>query len=82
MVKKGHKYVTLLQINVHRVMILSKKLYLRWRIIYLTERDIYLSGRDIYFEKGHNLYIYIYIYIYIVSMEYKGCEKMNVAMTD
>ena len=26
MVKKGHKYVTLLQINVPRVMILSQKL--------------------------------------------------------
>ena len=70
MVKKGHKYVTLLQINVPRVMILSQKLgkfiwqgdiyltvrdiYLRWRVIYLTGRDIYLTGRDIYFEKGHN----------------------------
>ena len=70
MVKKGHKYVTLLQINVPRVMILSQKLgtfiwqgdiflkvrdiYLRSRVIYLTRRNIYLTGRDIYFEKGHN----------------------------
>ena len=63
MAKKGHKYVTLLQINVPRVMILSQKLgkfiwqgdiYLKWRVIYLTARDIYLTGRDIYFEKGHD----------------------------
>ena len=70
MVKKGHKYVTLLQINVPKVMILSPKLgkfiwqediylsgrdiYLTGRDIYLTGREIYLTGRDIYFEKGHN----------------------------
>ena len=70
MVKKGHKYVTLLQINVPRVMILSQKLgtfiwqgdiyltvgdiYLRWRVIHLTRRDIYLMVRDFYFGKGHN----------------------------
>ena len=70
MVKKGHKYVTLLQINVPRVMILSQKLgtfisqgdlfltvrdiHLRWRVIYLTKTGIYLTGRDIYFGKGHN----------------------------
>ena len=67
MVKKGHKYVTLLQINVPRVMILSQKLgtfiwqgdifltvmdiYLRFRVIYLTRRDIYLTGRDIYLRR-------------------------------
>ena len=70
MVKKGHKYVTLLQTNVPRVMILSQELgifiwkgdiyltvkdiYLRWRVMYLTGKDIYMIGRDIYFEKGHN----------------------------
>ena len=70
MVQRGHKYVTLSQINVPTVMILSQKLgklilqgdiyltvrdiYLRWRVIYLTGRDIYLTGREIYFEKGHN----------------------------
>ena len=56
MVKKGHKYVTFLQINVHRVMILSQKLgkfIWRWDI-YLIKRVIYLTRRDIYFEKGHN----------------------------
>ena len=71
MVKKGHKYVTLLQINVPRVIILSNKrgkfirqwdisltvkgISLRWRVIYLTGRNIYLTGKDIYFEKGHIL---------------------------
>ena len=71
MVKKGHKYVTLLQKNVPRVLILSQKLekfiwqgdiyltvrdiYLRRRVIYLTGRDIYLTGRDIYFEKDRNI---------------------------
>ena len=67
--KKRHKYVTLWQIKVPRVMILSQKLrkciwgdiyltvrdiYLRWRVIYLTGRDIYLKGWDIYIEMGHN----------------------------
>ena len=63
MLKGGHKYVTLLQINVPRVMILSQKLgnffcsgeiYLTVRDISLTGRDISLTGRDIYYEKGHN----------------------------
>ena len=63
MVKKGHKYVTLLQINVPRVMILPQILrnlfllgdiYLTVRDIYLRGGDIYLTRRDIYFEKGHN----------------------------
>ena len=57
MVKKEHKYVTLLQVNVPRVMSLSQKLgkfiwqgeiYLTVRDIYLTVRDIYLTVRDIY----------------------------------
>ena len=45
MVKKGHKYVNLLQINVPRAMILSQK---RGKLgyIYLTVRDIYLTGRS------------------------------------
>ena len=63
MVKKGHKYVTLLQINVPRFMILSQNLgtfisegdtYLTVRDIYLRCRVIYLKGRDIHFKKGHN----------------------------
>ena len=56
MVKKGHKCVTLLQINVPKVMILSQKLgkFIWQEDIYLTVRDIYLTGRGIYFEKGHN----------------------------
>ena len=43
MVKMGHKYVTLLQMNVPRVMILSQKLgkFIGQGHIYLTERDIY-----------------------------------------
>ena len=65
MVKKGHKYMTLFQINTPRVMILSQKLgkcicqgdiYLTVRDIYLTGRGIYLTIRDIHFEKGHNLF--------------------------
>ena len=60
MAKKGLKYVTLRQINVPRVMILSQNLgkiicqgdiNLTVRVIYLTRRDIYLTGRDIYLRR-------------------------------
>ena len=56
MFKKGHKYVTLLPINVPRVMILSQKLdlFIQQGDIYLTVGDISFKGRDIYFGKGHN----------------------------
>ena len=44
MVKYGHKYVTLLQINVPRVMILSQK---------LKTREIYLSRGHLFDSEGH-----------------------------
>ena len=63
MVRKGHKYVALLQKNVPRVMILSQKLgkfiwqadtnwtvrdiYLRWSAINLIGRNIYVTVRSI-----------------------------------
>ena len=50
MVKKGHKFVTFLQINVPRVIILSQKLrkFIWPGDIYLTVKDIYLRWRVIY----------------------------------
>ena len=54
MVNKRHKYVTLLQINFPRVMILSQKLrkFISQGDIYLTVTDIYLRWRVIYLRGG------------------------------
>ena len=49
MVKKGHKYVTLLQINVPRVMILSQKPC----NIYLTRGHLFDSGGHLFEMEGH-----------------------------
>ena len=45
MVKKGHKYVTLLQINVPRVMILSQKLG-----TFIWQGDIFFDSEGHLFE--------------------------------
>ena len=56
MVKKGHKYVTLLQINVPKVMILSKKLVkniLRRGHLFEMEGHLFDKEGHLFDGKGH-----------------------------
>ena len=59
MVKKGHKYVTLLQMILYQKLgkfVWQGDIYLTMRDIYLRLGVIYLTGRDIKLLGGQNVY--------------------------
>ena len=53
MVKKGHKYVTLLQINVPRVMNMSQKICLTRGHIFDSEGHLFEMEGHLFDRKGH-----------------------------